>query len=288
MLKAITVARNEEKLIGKCIKGVLSQTYQVNSYLIIDDFSSDSTPEIIERLNDGRVKLFRAEFLNSQALITRALNLEGDQMSQEIWNERNRMRVKALVKMALDFSGDWDYMLYIDADTFIPPHYCEVIIKEMKENPRLVLGGAKYLKTPNEVQASPDSHVRGTGYIMKRNIYDLFHAAGYDFLNPFGEVALERFAKANGYEVKSLPELFVQHDRSVHSSASFPQGVNEYLISTPLLALAINFLKKPSRRNILVFFGWMWAWKHGMKRYFNDLEHKRLMVWSMKQWLRLA
>lgn len=67
MLKALTVAKNEEKLIGQCVKRVLAQTHSVHSYVIIDDHSSDKTIDIVRELDDGRIRLFRAEDLGIDA-----------------------------------------------------------------------------------------------------------------------------------------------------------------------------------------------------------------------------
>lgn len=57
-----TCAYNSEEFIEKCINSVLSQKYVNLEYILIDDFSSDKTVEIISKhLHDPRVKFYRNE-----------------------------------------------------------------------------------------------------------------------------------------------------------------------------------------------------------------------------------
>jgi len=272
MLKAITVAKDEEKLVGKCMRGVLSQTYQVDSYVIIDDFSSDKTLGIIEQLNDGRVKLFRAEHSKFR-----------------IQDEGRGKRIHSLQQLALDLSGNWDYLLVVDADTTIPIDYCKTIINAMEKDGKLVMAGAKYLRTPTKSEVSSDTHVRGSNYIVRRSLYDLFRKRGFDYNNPYGEVLLERYAKALGCEVMAFPTLTaVQGRETTTQSQDLVGGIHEYVISTPLLLMIINFLRNRSSNDLMLLCGWLWAKTHHVRRYFSKIEDKNIAAWYTKRWLRGA
>ena len=52
---------NEAKYLDKSIKSILKQTYTNWEFIIIDDFSSDSSKEIIKNYanNDIRIKLIQ-------------------------------------------------------------------------------------------------------------------------------------------------------------------------------------------------------------------------------------
>ncbi len=50
---------NGEKVIGDCLKSILTQTYQNFEIIISDDCSKDNTINVIEKFNDKRIKLFR-------------------------------------------------------------------------------------------------------------------------------------------------------------------------------------------------------------------------------------
>lgn len=52
-ISIVVAARNEEKHIGKCIKALVNQSYPENLYeiIIVDDRSTDSTAEIVQKVN---------------------------------------------------------------------------------------------------------------------------------------------------------------------------------------------------------------------------------------------
>ncbi|WP_391120356.1 glycosyltransferase family 2 protein [Psychrobacillus sp. L3] len=54
----IMTAFNEEKYIGQAIDSILAQTYKEFELIIVDDGSSDSTPEIIKKYQDKRIQFF--------------------------------------------------------------------------------------------------------------------------------------------------------------------------------------------------------------------------------------
>ena len=60
MVSIITPVYNSEKYLEECIMSVISQTYTEWELILIDDFSSDSSIEIIEKyeLKDTRIKKF--------------------------------------------------------------------------------------------------------------------------------------------------------------------------------------------------------------------------------------
>ena len=60
-VSVVTPVFNGEKYLEKCIQGVLSQTYANFEYAIVDNASTDGTPEIIKRFSssDTRIKVFR-------------------------------------------------------------------------------------------------------------------------------------------------------------------------------------------------------------------------------------
>jgi hypothetical protein len=63
LVSVIMPAFNAEKTIEKSIRSVLAQSYRELEMIVSDDGSSDSTPDIVERLakEDSRVKLVRME-----------------------------------------------------------------------------------------------------------------------------------------------------------------------------------------------------------------------------------
>jgi glycosyltransferase involved in cell wall biosynthesis len=52
---------NRERTVGKAIESVLRQTYTRLELLVIDDASTDGTPELVRRLDDPRISYLRQE-----------------------------------------------------------------------------------------------------------------------------------------------------------------------------------------------------------------------------------
>jgi len=63
LVSVCTPVYNGGKFLDKCIRGVLNQTFTNFEYVIVDNASTDQTPEIIEyyRRQDSRIKVFRNE-----------------------------------------------------------------------------------------------------------------------------------------------------------------------------------------------------------------------------------
>jgi len=59
LISVCTPVYNGEKFLEQCIKGVLAQRYDNFEYIIVDNASTDGTPEIIERYRtqDSRIKV---------------------------------------------------------------------------------------------------------------------------------------------------------------------------------------------------------------------------------------
>jgi len=59
LVSVIIPTYNQEQFIYACIKSLLKQTYDNFEAIVVDDGSSDRTPEIVESFKDERIKLFR-------------------------------------------------------------------------------------------------------------------------------------------------------------------------------------------------------------------------------------
>jgi glycosyltransferase involved in cell wall biosynthesis len=64
----ITPTYNHERYIGQCIKSVLNQSYPNWEMLIIDDGSTDTTPDVVLGVADKRIKYYRQSHKGPQRL----------------------------------------------------------------------------------------------------------------------------------------------------------------------------------------------------------------------------
>ena len=118
-LVAVTIARNEEALIETTILSVLNQTVKPDMYVIVDDGSTDRTPEIIKKYYDQGVfyvKVKDARYEVRSYNLCRAVNLG--------------------FKVSTFICPAWEFALKIDSDSSIPENYLEEMLSFMK-HPRL-------------------------------------------------------------------------------------------------------------------------------------------------------
>jgi len=112
LVSVIIPAYNEESTIESCLKSLLNQTIEKDTYelIVVDDGSTDSTPEIIKRYP---VKLFRQE--NSGPATAR--NLGAKNSSGEI-------------------------ILFTDADCIADPNWIEEMISPFIDEEVIAVKGA--------------------------------------------------------------------------------------------------------------------------------------------------
>ncbi len=62
LVSVITITRNRGQLISRCIKSVLTQSYNNIEYLIVDGASEDNTDEVVSSFKDERLHYYRLKY----------------------------------------------------------------------------------------------------------------------------------------------------------------------------------------------------------------------------------
>ena len=111
LISVCVPARNEERNIRACVEAVLAQDYPNFEVIVLDDRSTDSTPEILRQLT-----------LESDSLLSRQTREQA--ASLQILNGPDPPpgwagKPHALYQASALARGDW--LCFIDADTFISP-----------------------------------------------------------------------------------------------------------------------------------------------------------------------
>jgi chlorobactene glucosyltransferase len=99
LISVIIPARNEGRNIRRCVQALLQQTYPKFELIVVDDRSTDATPQILAELSGGDSRL--------QVIL-------GAELPPE-WAGKPH----ALVQGAVAAHGEW--LCFIDADTFATP-----------------------------------------------------------------------------------------------------------------------------------------------------------------------
>lgn len=100
LVSAVVPARNEERNIERCVRGLINQDYPQLELIFADDDSSDATPDILARYEkqDQRVKVVHTG------------------SKPESWNGKQW----ACHSGAMATTGDW--LCFMDADTYAEPY----------------------------------------------------------------------------------------------------------------------------------------------------------------------
>jgi chlorobactene glucosyltransferase len=100
LISVCVPARNEERNIRACLESILGQDYPNFEVIVLDDRSTDKTPEILQRLapQDKRLKIIHGADLSTG------------------WAGKPH----ALFQASSAARGDW--LCFVDADTFLSPN----------------------------------------------------------------------------------------------------------------------------------------------------------------------
>ncbi len=231
----VLACRNEAKLIEGAIKGVLSQTIQPEAFVVVDDSSEDETPEIVKRY-EPRVKLLKTMH---ERIAVRGVNeclarLDG---------------VREVTRLV----PDWEYLLKLDADSYLAPDYMERLLNRFEKYPRLgIASGVPY------GERLWRWHACGGASVYRRECWD--EIGGFDPLSAFDLHAILK-AKMRGWIVASFPEIRYHQMRSwekLRLSRWLLTGRVRYKFGFTLphtaLSSAIHMRKKPRVLGGLVYF----------------------------------
>lgn len=204
-LLLITPVRNEEAHIELIADALARQTRPPERWLIVNDGSTDRTPEILAALAR------RIGFL--RVLDTAELPPLGAVPDRLATAAEARAFNLALHSVAWE---EFTHIAKLDGDTELPPDYFERLLGEFARDPALGLAGGVYADpAPRgsgwEVVGIPcDYHVPGTLKCYSRVCFQAIggiqERLGWDTID-------ETYARMRGYRTRAFPELVALHHR---------------------------------------------------------------------------
>ena len=222
-------------MIEGAIRGVLNQTIPPEAFIVVDDASEDETPEIVRRY-EPMVKLLETR---RGRIAVRGINeclarLDG-------------------VREATKLAPNWEYLLKLDADSYLPPDYMERLLIRFERYPRLgIASGVPY------GERLWRWHACGGASVYRRRCWD--EIGGFEPLSAFDLHAILK-AKMHGWIVASFPEIRYHQMRSwekLRLSRWLLTGRVRYKMGFTLphtaLSAAIHMRKRPRVLGGLVYF----------------------------------
>jgi biofilm PGA synthesis N-glycosyltransferase PgaC len=154
----ISPVKNEERYVEATLQSVLSQTVKPVRWIIVDDGSSDRTPEILRRYAQQAdwIHILRLDHTQSRQPGTpvvyafrRGFELVRPQMAQ--------------------------FVVKLDCDVKLPPDYFELLLARFAEDPELGIASGIYLEEQDRVgtqsMRSGLRYADGRPAILKRSVF---------------------------------------------------------------------------------------------------------------------
>jgi len=114
-VSVVTSVYNGEAHLEECIDSILNQTFQDFEYIILDNGSTDRTPEILERYSDPRIRIIHQENLGISGSLNKGIDLSGS-----------------------------DLIARLDADDYSFPQRLEQQVSFMEQNPEIAFCGSRF------------------------------------------------------------------------------------------------------------------------------------------------
>jgi biofilm PGA synthesis N-glycosyltransferase PgaC len=210
-LLLVTPARDEAIHLERTIRAVAAQTQRPDLWLVVDDGSTDATPEILARA--------AAELPFLRIL----------RVPQEESSDSDRLAVAAearafncaLETVDLD---DYTHVGKLDADVELPTEYFERLLERFDREPLLGVAGGGLLERGRggwQPAKVPAYHVRGALKLYSRECFAAIGGVeerlGWDTID-------ETYARMAGFATRSFPQLSARHHRPVATRGGTLRG----------------------------------------------------------------
>ena len=237
----IIAVHNEEAFIKDCLSSLTTQTLLPEKIIVVNDNSTDKTPEIVENI----AKKFPA------------LKLIQNQSSNQHMPGEKVVRAFNFGLQQLD--TNYDVICKFDGDLIFPKNYLETLASHYVQNPKLgMLSGHCYIQKNNKwiyENIASKVHIRGPLKSYRRacfkDIGGLQASIGWDTVD-------ELIAVYYGWTFKTVAALKVKHLKptGAHYSpnARYLQGEALYKIRSGFAIAALSALKMALNKKKFIYF----------------------------------
>ncbi|HLM84748.1 MAG TPA: glycosyltransferase [Solirubrobacteraceae bacterium] len=247
-LLLISPIRNEAAHLELIAGAVAAQTRRPDLWVVVDDNSTDRTPEILADLAE------RLDFLK----VVNAAEAAAAAPPPPPANVKDRLATAAAPRtfnLGLN-SVEWESFTHIaklDGDTELPPDYFERLLAAFDADPELGLAGGVYADPDPDgagdgwrvVPMPNDYHVAGT---LKCYSLPCFEAIGGVHERLGWDTIDETYARMHGYRTRAFADLVTHHHRPWGSADGTLRGRARhgqcaYIVQFPLFWVTLRAFK---------------------------------------------
>jgi glycosyltransferase involved in cell wall biosynthesis len=250
----VSPVRDEAEFLGRTIESIVAQQHLPAEWVIVDDGSTDATPQI------AAAAAAEHDWIRVVTRTGRAAASRG----------RGKPIVEAFNEGLSGVATAHEFVVKMDGDLFVPPHYFDWVARTFARYPRAgIAGGFGLIPDGNEWVADQLGRHNVAGYIKayRRACLDeiggLQASMGWDGIDEYS-------ARARGWTTHPLTELVVLHyrrrgARQAWWRARWDEGAGNafmgYLPSFVVLRAGYRALveRPPILSGIVLFAGWAWS-----------------------------
>lgn len=223
----ILPVRDEENYLERTLDCLIMQTIKPVECILVDDGSTDKTPEIIRKY------MGQAPWIKMVQLSDRGTRQRGAGIVHAFYQGFERLEHK-----------DFDFIVKLDGDLVFPSFYFEELLKRFANSPRLGIAcGSLYIFKGGRwiLDKAPEDRTWGSMKMYRRKCFEdikgIVPYLGWDAIDDYK-------AQMNGWQTKTFKDPVVLHGRPVgRRSGWFHAGVehghvNYNVGSHPLFVIA--------------------------------------------------
>jgi glycosyltransferase involved in cell wall biosynthesis len=255
----VSPIRNEARFIRRTLESVVSQTERPGEWVIVDDGSTDETPDIVREFAE------KYDFITVRSADD---NDRGDPQDRLLW------AAEALafnVGLRLIDLNDYDFVVKLDGDLAFDANYFSALLDEFEADPGLGIAGGYCYQVEGgrrQIEWNPKTHVRGPTKMYRRACFEdiggIEPVYAWDALD-------EIKAQMAGWHTRSF-DLVVEHLKATGSvggllKAGVRMGWGSYLLGYhPLFVLARGARLALGRPRVVGGIAFVFGWLKGVWR----------------------
>ncbi|WP_127845322.1 glycosyltransferase [Psychroflexus aestuariivivens] len=236
----IIPAYNEAQFIAECLDSLLNQSILPKKIIVVDDGSTDETPQILKK------------YASENQIISVYTKSKSDE------HQPGAKIIEAFQFGLNQVDFSYDVLCKYDADLVFPENYLEIMNEAYTKNPNLgMFGGICSIQKGNEwviENLTNQDHIRGALKSYRKACFDdiggLVTAMGWDTIDEFQ-------ARFRNWEVQTTSELVVKHRKPTgHSYAkSLPKrfGISLFQMRYSFILASITCIKMAFNKKSFAF-----------------------------------
>jgi biofilm PGA synthesis N-glycosyltransferase PgaC len=211
-LLIISPVRNEAEHIRTVARSLELQTRPPDLWLVVDDGSTDATPELLRELS-ARIGFMRV--LSTPGGFTAD---RGDRHTVAAAPRAFNWALRSVNRREFSHIGK------LDGDIELPEDYFERLLEDFEQNPRLGIGGGILVEQVGSewrTMRTAPHHVRGALKLYRRECFEAIGGVrellGWDGID-------QTYARMRGYETRPSENLIARHHRACGSADGLLRG----------------------------------------------------------------